>query len=372
MKRLVTKTKKLIKGMPSAVVMSILFHAGLFLLAGALVIFTVLPPPPVEFEPPPKVKVPKMPLKKLQVKMKKPTKPKSTAKITAMVPKLDLHDIQFPDLASSGIGAGLSDGGEVVGFGNMPTFDEEDGIFGGESSIGNDLEGTFYDLKRRRSGGRVAMDNSDFLTVVGKFTRGGWKSSSLAKYYRAPKKLYATAIMVPQMHSAFGPAAFNEPDTEGLRWLVHYKGKLVYPEPITFRFWGAADDLMLVRVDRKTVLNASRLTGAAYYSDWQSKGTQNRIHVLGNDYSTVGDWITLEPHTPLDMEVLIGERPGGYFNAMLLVEVKGVEYEMNKRGGPILPMFKTNEPSLDLMDAIYYNLVPGEASVTNGPVFRDY
>ncbi len=35
-------------------------------------------------------------------------------------------------------------------------------------------------------------------------------------------------------------------------------------------------------------------------------------------------------------------------------------------------MFKTEEPSLDLIDAIYYNLYPGEASVTNGPVFKDY
>ena len=47
------------------------------------------------------------------LKMKKPSKPKSTAKITAVVPKLDLHDIQFPDLASSGRAAGLGVGSDM-------------------------------------------------------------------------------------------------------------------------------------------------------------------------------------------------------------------------------------------------------------------
>jgi len=57
---------------------------------------------------------------------------------------------------------------------------------------------------------------------------------------------------------------------------------------------------------------------------------------------------------------------------MLLVEVQDVEYERNRQNGPILPNFKTAEPSLDLIDAIHADLVPGEACVTNGPVFRDY
>ncbi|MCK4563488.1 MAG: hypothetical protein KAU94_02300 [Verrucomicrobia bacterium] len=300
MKKLFKKTQKLVKGMPSAVALSILFHAGLFLLAGVLVIFTVLPPPPVEFEPPPLVKVPKMPLKKLQVKMKKPTKPKSTAKITAMVPKLDLHDIQFPDLASSGIGAGLSDGGEVVGFGDMPTFDDGPGIFGDQIDIGNNLMGTLYDFKRRRSGGTMILDREGFMAAVGKFTRGGWNTAALAKYYRAPKKLYATSIMVPPIHSAFAPGEFNEPDMEGFQWIVHYKGKLVHPEAIKFRFWGHGDDIMLIRVDGKEVLNASWAGNEHYYSDWTSRGANSGTYYMGNSTAVVGDWITLEPHTPVD------------------------------------------------------------------------
>jgi hypothetical protein len=72
------------------------------------------------------------------------------------------------------------------------------------------------------------------------------------------------------------------------------------------------------------------------------------------------------------MEVLMGEGPGGHFDCMLVVEERGVDYPKNNQGGPILPMFTTTEPSHDLLDAIIPNLIPGEASLTNGPVFRDY
>ena len=371
MKKLINKTQKVVRGMPTAVVVSILIHAGLFFGATVLVIFKFRPPPPIQFEPPPPVKVPKMPLKKLNVKMKKPTKPKSSAKITAVVPKLDLHEIQFPDLASSGIGAGLSGGGEVVDFGPMPIFDEAPGSFGEPVDIGNNLVGTFYDFKRRRAGGPLVLDRESFKTAVGKFTRGGWHPSDLARFYRAPKKLYATSIMIGAMHSALAPGEFGE-ETEGLQWIVHYKGKLVYPKPIKFRFWGCADDIMLVRVGEKDVLNGSWPGSEPYYSDWGSSAPGSRSQRMGNTWAVGSDWITLEAHKPVEMQVLIGEEPGGHFSAMLAVEVEGEDYEINKFGGRIFPMFKTAEPSFDLLDAIYYNLFPGEATPIGGPVFCDY
>jgi hypothetical protein len=52
--------------------------------------------------------------------------------------------------------------------------------------------------------------------------------------------------------------------------------------------------------------------------------------------------------------------------------VEGVEYERNRQNGPILPAFKTAEPSRDQLDIIYNQLPEGEICLTNGPVFRDY
>ena len=75
------KKKKLVKGTPSAVLLSILIHAGLFLLAGMLVVFTVVKKEEQKFAPPKAVERPKMKLRKPKVKMKKSSKPKSTTRI---------------------------------------------------------------------------------------------------------------------------------------------------------------------------------------------------------------------------------------------------------------------------------------------------
>ena len=235
MKRLVKKTQKVVKGTPSAVVLSILIHAGIFLGAGLLVVFTFAEKPPTAFEPPPKRKIPKMPLKKLKIMQKKPSKPKSTAKLTAVVPKLSLHEIQFPDLASSGIGAGLNDSGSAGGFLNLSIEDTE-GIFGKEKSIGNDLEVTFYDSKRARSGSLRTSDGDYCQDLLAKFIRQDWDRSVFSKIYRSPKKRYATCIVIPATMSYMAPALFGKKDAYPGNWIALYKGKLVHTEDITFRF----------------------------------------------------------------------------------------------------------------------------------------
>ncbi len=367
------KSRKIVKGMPAAVVISILIHIGLFALAGALVIFTIVKPKEIEFEPPPPVKVPKMPLKKLQVKMKKPTKPKSTAKITAVVNRPDLHDIQFPDLASSGIGAGLSSGGEMVQFAEMPSFDDDDGLLGKEKSVGNDLEGTYYDIKRTRSGTYNGEGNATWISVVDKFIQKGWDTSVLSRFYRAEDKRYTTCIMVPSMSSSIAPSAFGQDPGSGLFWIVHYKGKIVYPEDITFRFWCAADAFMAVRVNGEMVLfDGWQHDRESFSVKWRNNDSQSNIYRLGhNTFMEVGDWVTLKAGEPQNFEVLMGDQ-GGLCALMLVVEVKGVKYPQNKQGGPILPVFKTAKLSHDLIDRIYFDLAPNECCLTNGPVFSDF
>ena len=41
-----------------------------------------------------------------------------------------------------------------------------------------------------------------------------------------------------------------------------------------------------------------------------------------------------------DIEILIGEHPGGQFCTFLLLEKDGVNYETDPKGGPILPVFE--------------------------------
>lgn len=203
--------------------------------------------------------------------------------------------------------------------------------------------------------------------------RDGWSPLGLSRYYRSPKKLYATTIAVPVILLSLAPSAFGEEETLGYFWVVHYKGQLVHPDGITFRFRGVADDILVVGVDGEVVLSACIKTSGVDFSrditpHWQSDSADSRKH----SGFEVGDWITLEPGVPLDMEVIIGEIPGGVFSAMLVVEVQGEEYGENIRGAPIFPIFKTSEVSRDLHESTHANLVEGIVNVTNGPVFCDY
>ena len=368
MKRVVKKSQKITKGMPSAVVLSIVIHVALFLLAGMLVVFTVVKKEDKKFVPPKAVERPKMKLRKPKVKVKKSAKPKPTTRIVTKVRRASMPDIQLPEM--SGMTAGLAGG--IGGFDMMPDLGEVS-VFGSGQSIGNDFAGTFYDFKRDRSGRNIPMGNDQFKAAVSKFVRGGWKDSYLSRYYRSPKTLYATSIMVPLMLSYLAPAYFGEPDTGGYNWLVHYQGQLVHKNGGRFRFWGRGDDILIVRLDGKIVLDGSvDDRGERPYCNWQNSDPASLRYYMSNRTSVVGDWFTLEPGIPLEMEVIIGEVPGGEFSAMLVVQEEGVEYEKNRQNGPILPMFKTTEPSRDLTDVILRTLVPGEASITNGPVFCDY
>ncbi len=375
MKRLFKKRRDVVKGMPSAVVLSILIHAALFLLAGMLVVFTVVKKEEKKFVPPKAVERPKMKLRKPKVKVKKNTKPKPTTRIVTKMNRASMPDIQLPEM--SGLAKGLGDG--IGGFDMMPELDNVS-VFGSGQSIGNDLVGTFYNFNRDRGGRRLPpLDYDNYKSILLDFFRKDWRESLLARYYRSPNKLYATTICVPAILSTRAPEAFGEPpDTEGWCWATLYTGQLVHKDDITFRFWGSADDILMVRVDGKVVLNAcyhndnSTSTYSLFSPIWQSSSPDSFRYWMGNRTAVVGDWITLKAGESQDIEVLIGEVPGGAFCAMLTVEVEGVEYPKSPQGGPLLPIFKTAEPSLDLLDAIYNDLIPGEACLTNGPVFSDY
>ena len=366
MRRRLKRGSKVSKGMPSAVVLSIVIHAALFLLAGMLVVFTVVKEKEVEFEAPKAVERPKMKLKKPKVKVKKTSKPKPTTRIVTKMNRASMPDIQLPEM--SGMGDGLG-GGVVGGFDMMPDL-EEVSIFGSGMSVGNDFEGTFYDFKRNRQGKphTVALGVYDFYNAVKRFVKSGWKTSTLGRFYKSPNTLYTPAIMVCEVKSILGPWAFNEPDTAGYFYMLHYKGQLVHQDGIRFRFWGMGDNFMLVRVNGKVVFDYNNQFSQA----WDGPDSKHSSYHMAYWPAFYGQWIDLEPGVPLEMEVIFGEYTGGLTAAMLCIEEEGVDYPTNIENGPMLPIFKTAELSRDQVDAIYEYLNENHYSVTNGPVFSDY
>jgi hypothetical protein len=369
----ITKDGKVSKGGPSGLVISLILHAAAFFLAGLFVVFTVLKEEPPVFEQPPPVARPKMKLKKPKVKIKKSSQPKPSSRIVAKVKTAKMPEIQIPDLVGTGEGllGGLGDG--AGDFMDIPDIGEVT-VFGGGQSVGNDMRVSYYNLNLLRSGRSGSMSPGDYETVISDFLQSGFKKSILSKYYRSPRTLYATTIMIPLALSTVAPASFNEDLNYSYCWAALFEGSLVHKDGITFRFWGASDDVLAVQVDGELALNASfQADGTNPYAPWWSSPAPYSQQLLGNQYRRGSEWITLEPGVPLDFKAIVGESPGGEFAAQLLVEVEGEEYPLNDQGSKIFPIFAMDNPSWELQDSIMLTLQEGEANVTNvTTIFRDY
>ncbi len=202
--------------------------------------------------------------------------------------------------------------GDFEGFDMMPDLDEIS-VFGGGQTIGNDFEGTLYDLKRDRNGRDIPMDDDTFRQKLRDFVLSGWKPSEIARYYQSPKKLYTTHFMILLIPSPMAPDVFGAPEMKCDLFMMHYKGQLVSKEPVTFRFWGNGDAFMMIRVDGKEVFLSCWPAHRAYFDWWDSSSTDSEKYYLGNRPMEVGDWITLEPGKPVEMEVMFGEWRGAFW-----------------------------------------------------------
>ena len=368
MKKKTKSSKGVVKGAPSGLVISLLFHAATFMLAGLLVVFSVVKKDEKKFVPPKPVERPKMKLKKPKVKVKKTAKPKATTRIVTKVKRATMPDIQLPEM--SGMGEGLG-GGIGEGF-DLAIDIGEASVFGSGKSIGNDFEGVVYSLLHDRRGGVASMGPDEFRDILRKYVLSGWKSSVLSRFYQAPNKRYSTHIMIPPIPTAMAPGVFGAPDLEDYYLFIKYEGKLVYKTDIKFRFWGVGDAYIFVNVGGKEVLMSAWQFHHPWFGWWSSTAGGDRTYILGNQRMVVGDWIELKAGEPVDMKVLFGEWHGGAVTGMLLVEVDGVEYPTSRTGGPLLPAFKTEEFTWEDLTEISRFLPADECTLTNGPVFNDF
>jgi hypothetical protein len=366
--------KNINKGAPSGFVISLVFHAAVFFIAGLFVVFTALPKAAPEFNAPPQAERPKMKLKKPKVKIKKSAQPKPSSRIVAKVKTAKMPEIQIPDLVGTGEGllGGLGMGGEFM---DIPEIG--DSVFGGTMSIGNDLIGTFYDFKRRNTGNMMSYGDPDIdmPPILEKFLDSGWDKSVLNKYYRSPRKLYSPTVVIAECPSMIGPMAFGE-DTPGYHWGVLYEGTLESYKDIRFRFYGMGDNFLFVGVDGETVLG--------YWLDAQSDSYATSVlseYTTRTEFGTAmtyaygfnGKWIDLKAGEQKKLQVLIAESGGGMSSFMLCVEVDGVEYPLNPYlGGKTLPIFQTAVLSQTQVEELERVIYPGDATVNQGPIFQDF
>lgn len=379
-KRYGRKTGKVNKGAPSGFIISLIFHAAAFVVAGFCVVFRVMTRPEPEFVAPPPPERPKMSLKKPIVKVKRSSTPAPASRIVAKVKMAKMPEISIPDL--TGTGEGLMGG--MGGMGNSSFGLPGPGgtyLFGTEVTTGNDLEVTFYSLGRTRSGAKRQISEMEYFNVIREFVEDGFDINILKKYYRSPGKLYAQCVAIPKVRSIAGPLSFGESDylANSSRWAAHYRAKITHKDGVTFRLWGASDDVLTVAINGEVVLAANLpwsamsaykiceyFQGGAPGSSTTQRANDGRYQICDTGNKLMGsDWITLEPGKKYDFDAVAGEGPGGEFYAVLMVEIQGEYYEKNDKGKPIWPLFATAPLSWDTQDSIILNMIEDDFNVTS-------
>jgi hypothetical protein len=220
--------------------------------------------------------------------------------------------------------------------------EQETNVFGTPKPIAASLIGAFYDLKQTQQHRPTNMRPDVYSSVIDYYLARGWDDRILETYYQVPTSLYASQIFVPNMGADAAPKAFYAgPTVAPSQWIIHYKGQVSPPSGGSYRFWGAADDVMAVAVNGKTVLLSHRGDMQMPRTKWESSEPPGAK--AADDPLIAGDWMTFRPGQIIDLDILVGERPGGLFNAFLLVEKKGETYEKDAQGHPILPIFQLAE-----------------------------
>ncbi|WP_269538943.1 hypothetical protein [Cerasicoccus fimbriatus] len=318
-------------------VVSFLAHLLGLVVLGSVIIWENAKSAPPELEAPPEVAPPPPPQRfpvSLRNDMMRPTKSRIAVKDIKMT-DLDSVDISMPSVDSR-VGFGGFGGGGLAIQQEMPKLTLES-LFGNTQSGGFDLAGAFFDLKQSPNREPRSTDYKEF---VRRYATGSWPMGQLKRFYQADRKLYASTLLIPHRMADQAPAAFGvAEEVQPSQWLAHYEGQITPPFSGKLRFWGFADDVLIVRVNGRIVLDGS--FHPRNYTDWESSEPElNRKYNIGNGSLAVGDWINVQEGRKLKIEILIGEEPGGHFSTYLLVEEKDKEYPKAQDGRPILPIFK--------------------------------
>jgi len=151
---------------------------------------------------------------------------------------------------------GSGNGGSGGGGGGSGSGNDDSALMG--TPAGKGLEGYLYDLKQTIHQVPTEMTPTLYHQVLQKFVAASWDLSVLSGYYRTRDSLHLKHIMIPMMKADVGPQAFEvEKEVKPTMWVAWYKGKVIPPLSATYRFVGICDDILVVRINGKNVLDGS-------------------------------------------------------------------------------------------------------------------
>jgi len=240
----------------------------------------------------------------------------------------ELGDGWMGDSAGQGIGAG------------------DGSMFGSTHKLSGGLAGTMYDFKQTADGREVRYnlgDPAEFVDRVLRLQRSRFSDASLSKYFQAPQTLYLTQLAIPNSSASEGPKFFGaEGSIKPSGWLTRYRGRVIAPKDGKYRFSGMGDDYLTVSVNGKIRLVACWPdTHPQVAGRWEASEPTGKFASPYDVRLVYGDWLPLRKGEVIDLDIVIGERPGGKVGFLLNIEEKEVEYRKAADGRPILPLFTT-------------------------------
>ena len=300
----------------------------------------------------------------------------TAANASISLPAMEMNSSSGPDvmasvmsgMGGSGLGAGMGASGGA-GMASMPLGGLTAFGFKGKSKIG--LTGYYYDLKLKADGKtptemtysateQAAKDNFDlnwskdkgskatklYIEVM-KNVAKSWDDKVLEEYFKAPDPMTAFQILIPPCKASEAPKAFGvENISKPSRWMIHYKGSFTAPKDGEFRFIGKGDDVLVVALNGKVVLDASL---GLHTLDGQKRDKELGV-MIGTPPNVMqqGAWFVLSRGEKVTMDILIGEGPGGMFSQFLGIEDKSAPNPPNdcpafQLQDVPLPTFKPNE-----------------------------
>jgi hypothetical protein len=251
--------------------------------------------------------------------------------------------------------------GSAANFGVKPT-----------SGAGAGLMGTLYYMRRDREGREIpSYPPDEYLARMVQLLGDGGKikDSEASKYLRVPQQLASFLMLFPPISGEIAPAAFGAQQVADHRqcWFVVYQGKISPPTANRYRFVGGGNEVLIVRVDGRTVLDAS------WGFQWPQKGQsptghapREKLPAVYGDKRAVGDWVKFGP-SGSTIEIIIGAGWRGAFGADLCVEEEGQTYADNVR-----PIFKVEgyQKMQAQIDASMKLPEAASAFRLDGPTFR--
>jgi len=243
-------------------------------------------------------------------------------------------------------GSGLSSGGggsTGTGIGSL---------FGKFAGGSNNFEGTIYDLKIGPDHHETGMDQPTYTRVLMDFVANGWDESAFAPYYKASKKLFTPAIWIPTVPTPTTASAMGLQNELTPRfWVGWYKAKVMAPQNGKYHFVGFGDDILAVVVNGQLVLDGSLwpVTHAVQHMPWPYDGWSRMCTWRGQNYGKlrVGDSFEVNTVEPVKIDVILGDEPGGFYGAFLLIADDSKTYPIGPEGVPLYPIFQLGSESIN-------------------------